>query len=50
MEEGKSECGFLHCKLDGDKMSFEFIPIGTSGGKKTKKRKRNKKRSTRKYK
>ena len=52
MEECKAECGFLHSKLEGEKMSFEFIPIieQLGGKKKTKKRKRNKKRKTRKYK
>lgn len=52
MEECKAICGFLHCKLNGEIMSFEFIPIieQIGGKKKTKKRKRNKKIKTRKYK
>ncbi len=52
MEECKAICGFLHCKLNGEIMSFEFIPIieQIGGKKKKKKRKRNKKIKTRKYK
>ena len=52
MEECKAECGFLHCKLEGEIMSFKFIPLieQTGGRKKTKKRIRNKRKKTRKYK
>jgi len=49
MISSKQECGILKCEVDGLRPTFEFISIDQKGGKnKTKKRRRNKRKRTRK--